>query len=101
MPCIAGPVVAPIVKVIVSRSVAVTSPIAVTFSSTTNVAEDVNTGAVVSVTLTVLVSVPAFHEASVDVYVIVYSPTAPKSTVPEVTTSTAPDISVAVAPASV
>ena len=57
---------------IVSRSVAVTFPIAVTFSSTTNVAEDVNTGAVVSVTFTVLVAVPTFPEASVDVYVIVY-----------------------------
>ena len=72
MPCIAGPVVAPIVKVIVSRSVAVTFPIAVIFSSTTNVAEDVNTGSVVSVTFTVLVLVPAFPEASVEVYDIVY-----------------------------
>ena len=67
MPDNAGPVVAPIVKVTPSRSVAVTFPTAVTFSSTTNVDEDVNTGAVVSVTLTVLVAVPAFPEASVDV----------------------------------
>ena len=75
MPRTAGPVVAPIVKVTVSRSVAVTFPTAVTFSSTTNVAEDVNTGAVESVTLTVLVAVPAFPEGSVAVYVSVYSPT--------------------------
>ena len=86
---------APMVKVIVSRSVAVTSPIAVTFSSTTNVAEDVNTGDTVSVTFTVLVAVPAFPEASVDVYVNVYSPTVSVSTVPVVTTVTDPDSSVA------
>ncbi len=85
----------------VSSSSAVTTPIAVTFSSTVNVDEDVNTGAVVSVTLTVLVAVPAFPEASVAVDVNVYSPTVSVSTVPEVTTVTAPDASVAVAPASV
>ena len=85
----------------VSRSVAVTGPIAVTPSSTVYVDEDVNTGAVVSTTLTVLVAVPAFSEASVDVYVNVYSPIVSVSTVPVVTTSTSPDASVAVAPASV
>ena len=63
MPFICGLVVAPIVKVTESRSVAVTVPISVIFSSTVNVDEDVNTGAVVSVTLTVLVAVPAFPEA--------------------------------------
>ena len=87
-------------KVTVSASSAVTGPIDVTFSSTVNVDEDVNTGAVVSVTLTVLVAVPAFPEASVAVYVNVYSPTLDVSTVPVVTTSTVPDASVAVAPAS-
>ena len=56
-----------IVNVTVAKSVAVTVPIAVTFSSTINVDDDVNTGAVVSVTFTVLVAVPAFPEASVDV----------------------------------
>jgi hypothetical protein len=61
----------------------------------------VTTGAVVSTTLTVLVAVPAFPEASVAVYVNTYSPTVSVSTVPEVTTVTAPDASVAVAPASV
>ena len=99
--CNAGLVVAPIVKVTVSSSVTVTFPISVIFSSTVNVDEDVNTGDVVSVTLTVLVAVPSFPEASVDVYVNVYSPTVSVSTVPEVTTSTVPDASVAVAPASV
>ena len=57
------------VNVTVAKSVAVTVPIAVTFSSTINVDEEVNTGAVVSTTLTVLVAVPAFPDASVDVYV--------------------------------
>ena len=71
------------------------------FSSIVKVDEDVKTGDVVSVTLTVLVAVPAFPEASVDVYVNVYTPTLVVSTVPEVTTSTDPDKSVAVAPASV
>ena len=51
----------------VSKSVEVTFPIAVIFSSITNVDEEVNTGAVVSTTLTVLVLVPALPEASVDV----------------------------------
>ena len=82
-------------------SIAVTVPISVIFSSTVNVDEDVKLGDVVSVTLTVLVAVPAFPEASVAVYVSVYSPTASKSTVPVVTTSTVPDKSVAVAPGSV
>ena len=85
----------------VSLSDAVTLPITVIFSSTTNVSEDVNTGFIVSVTLTVLVAVPALSEASVAVYVNVYSPTVSVSTVPEVTTSISPDKSVAVAPASV
>ena len=85
----------------VSSSVAVTFPIAVTFSSTTNVDEDVKLGDVVSVTLTVLVAVPVFPEASVAEYVSVYAPTVFTSTVPEVTTVTGPDKSVAVAPASV
>ena len=86
---------------IVARAVAVTSPIAVTFSSTINVAEDVNTGAVESVTFTVLVAVPTFPEASVDVYVIVYAPSVFVFTSPVVTTTTVPEASVAVAPASV
>ena len=86
---------------IVATSVAVTVPIVVTFSSTTNVAEDVNRGATVSVTLTTLVSVELFPEASVAVYVKVYSPNVSASTVPVVTTSIVPDASVAVAPASV
>ena len=55
------------VNVTTARSVAVTVPIAVSFSLTMNVEDEVNTGAVVSVTLTVLVAVPAFPEASVDV----------------------------------
>ena len=46
-------------------------PTAVAPSSTTKVDDDVNTGTVVSTTFTVLVAVPAFPEASVDVYVIV------------------------------
>ena len=58
-------------------------------------------GAVVSVTLTVLVAVPALPEASVEVYVIVYEPRTSVFTVPVVTTVTAPDASVAVAPDSV
>ena len=100
--CNAGLVVAPIVKVTVSSSVTVTFPISVIFSSTVNVDEDVNTGLTVSVTLTVLVTdSETFPEASVDVYVNVYSPTVSVSTVPSVTTSTVPDTSVAVAPASV
>jgi hypothetical protein len=48
-------------------SVAVTVPIAVWFSAAVKLAEDVNTGAVVSTTLTVLVAIPALSEASVDV----------------------------------
>jgi hypothetical protein len=55
------------VKVIDVISVAVTVPIAVWFSAAVKLAEDVNTGAVVSTTLTVLVAVPALSEASVDV----------------------------------
>ena len=55
-----------IVKVTVSRSVAVTVPTAV-LPSIMNVAPEVNTGTTVSVTLTVLVAVPALPEASVDV----------------------------------
>ena len=53
--------------VTVAKSVLVTVPMDVTFSSTMKVDDDVNTGAIVSVTLTVLVAVPAFPEASVDV----------------------------------
>ena len=56
-----------IVNVIVSTSVAVTVPIAVVFSSTTKVAADVNTGAVVSTTLTVLVAVELLPAESVAV----------------------------------
>ena len=56
-----------IVNVTAAKSVAVTVPIAVTFSSTVNVDEEVNTGAVVSVTFTVLVAVPAFPDGSVAV----------------------------------
>ena len=67
MPCIAGLVVAPIVKVTVSASSAVTTPIAITFSSTVNVDEEVNTGAVVSTTFTVLVAVAVFPSKSVAV----------------------------------
>ena len=48
-------------------SVAVTVPTSVAPSSTTNVDDEVNTGAVVSTTLTVLVAVPALPEASVEV----------------------------------
>ena len=48
-------------------SVAVAVPTAVANSSTTNVDDEVNTGAVVSVTFTVLVAVPTLPEASVDV----------------------------------
>ena len=59
------------------------------------------TGDVVSTTFTTLEAVPAFPEASVEVYVSVYEPTVSVSTVPVVTTVTAPDKSVAVAPASV
>ena len=59
------------------------------------------TGAVVSTTLTVLVAVPALPEASVEVYVITYDPTVVVSTVPLATAVTAPEASVAVAPASV
>ena len=54
-----------------TQSVAVTVPTDTSNSSTMNVEDDVNTGAVVSTTLTVLVAVPAFPEASVEVYVIV------------------------------
>ena len=57
-----------IVNVIVpARSVAVTVPIAVWFSAAVKLALDVNTGPVVSTTVTVLVAVPALPEASVDV----------------------------------
>ena len=52
-------------------SVAVTVPTSVSPSSITNVEEDVNTGTVVSTTLTVLEAVPSLPEASVEVYVIV------------------------------
>ena len=67
-------------KVIDARSVAVTVPIAVTPSSTTNVDGDVNTGATVSETFTVLVAVPILPDASVEVYVTVYEPTVLVST---------------------
>ena len=55
------------VNTTVAKSVAVTLPIAVIFSSIINVDEDVNTGDVVSVISTVLVAVAAFPEASVAV----------------------------------
>ena len=51
--------------------------------------------------MTVLVAIPALPESSVEVYVSVYEPTVSVSTVPDVTTVTGPDTSVAVAPASV
>ena len=53
-------------NVTAARSVAVTVPMAVVFSSTINVADEVNTGAVVSTTLTVLDAVPVLPDASVD-----------------------------------
>ena len=46
---------------------AVTVPTAVSFSSIIKVEADVNTGATVSVTFTVLVAVPELPDASVDV----------------------------------
>ena len=61
----------------------------------------VTTGAVVSTTFTVLVAVPELPDASVEVYVITYDPTVVVSTVPLATAVTAPEASVAVAPASV
>ena len=61
----------------------------------------VTTGFVVSTTFTVLVAVPELPDASVDVYVSVYSPTVVVSTVPEVETVTSPEASVATAPTSV
>ena len=88
-------------NVTVCKSVAVTVPTFVAPSSTINVDEDVNTGTTVSVTFTVLEAVPIFPDASVEVYEIVYDPTVSVSTVPEDTTETVPDASVAVAPASV
>ena len=48
-----------------ARSLAVTVSIAVWFSATVKLELDVNTGAVVSTTFTVLVAVPVFPEASV------------------------------------
>jgi hypothetical protein len=60
------------------------------------------TGAVVSTTLTVLVTdVAALPEASLAEYVMVYEPTVSVSTDPEEVTETVPDASEAVAPASV
>ena len=82
-------------------SFATTVPIAVWFSAAVNVADDVNTGGFESTTLTFLVSVVVFPEASDDVYVSVYDPNVLVSTVPEVVTATVPDRSEAVAPASV
>ena len=53
----------------------------VVFSSTLKLADEVKTGAVVSTTFTVMVADPAFPDASVAVYVIVYpSRTVPVST---------------------
>ena len=49
------------------RSVAVTTPIAVWFSSAVNVELDVNTGEVVSTTLTILDADPELPAASVAV----------------------------------
>ena len=54
-----------------------------------------------STTVTVLVSVALFPEASEAEYVSVYVPTVSVSTVPVVVTSISPDTSEAVAPASV
>ena len=53
-----------ILKNTACKSVAVTVP-TVAPSSTTNVADEVNTGAQVSATITVLVAVPVFPAASV------------------------------------
>ena len=53
-------------KVTACISVAVTVPISVVPSSTINVDDEVNTGTVVSTTLTVLEAVPVFPDASVD-----------------------------------
>ena len=55
------------VKVTDVISVAVTVPIAVWFSAAVKLAEDVNTGAVVSTTFTVLVAVAELSLSSVDV----------------------------------
>ena len=67
-----------------------------------NVDDDVYTGAVVSTTLTVLVTaVASLPEASVAVYVRVYDPTVLTSTSPVVVAVKVPDISATVAPASV
>ena len=57
------------------------------------------TGTVVSTTFTVLVAVPELPDASVGVYVITYDPTVVVSVA--ATAVTAPEASVAVAPASV
>ena len=56
-----------IVNSIAVKSVAVTVPTAVVPSSTVNVDGEVNTGAVVSTTLTVLVAVAVFPDGSVPV----------------------------------
>ena len=62
----------------------------------------ITTGAVVSTTVTVLVAVAVFPSLSVAVYVIVYVPTVPVSTVPDDVTGVAPwKSSIAEAPASV
>ena len=89
-------------NVILSKSVAVTVPMAVWFSGAVNTPAEVNTGAVVSTTLTVLVAVAELLSLSVAVYVIVYVPTVLVSTVPEEVTGVEPwKRSSAVAPASV
>ena len=56
---------APLVAVVLCSTVA--EPMVVRPSRTLKLDDDVKTGAVVSVTLTVLVAVPAFPEASVAV----------------------------------
>ena len=95
--------VSEIVNVTDVISVAVTVPTSVCSSSTTKVADDVNTGAVVSSTNTVLTSDDSLPDESDAVYVTVYVATVSTSTAstPVVTISiSSPDASSAVAPAS-
>ena len=71
-------------------------------STVTGVEPDITTvGAVVSTTLTTLDAVPSFPEGSTEKYETLYVPTVSVSTVLVDVTSTDPDKSVAVAPASV
>ena len=62
------PLADPAIVLVASVScLTVTKPIFFKPSSTSKLDDEVNTGAVVSTTFTVLVAVPAFPEASVDV----------------------------------